>query len=382
MSDQIQVFWDPYLNALIFETPNTNPTSALPSPIVTPDEFQAPPSTVATFIRDPNAPLGSFHNPHPHLTSTDTGITPLSTAAPTASVFPQGSIQWQPDLSAPVGSYMNAHPYVPQTLASPPAAAFAPPLVPTQQQDDPVHQTAMPTQPTWEADVARMFAAMNHHNPGSEPPTQATQAADASATSEAPSTQAAVTEPTPPTTRRRHRATSRSRNSSRARRVRFADEMARIRANTEAAAQASRRAYENEMENKEYIDALTEVPPRHRRPTPVPAPGTAGLDARPETPQSRSSSTASTIDPMTAQGAPIPAAPSRNPGFRDPRRAAPARTGHSEVAVVGAYETWPLCTMCEHRPATIRKSGISFCDGCLGQALVAEERKGRNRGRR
>ncbi|KAL8671673.1 MAG: hypothetical protein Q9168_003821 [Polycauliona sp. 1 TL-2023] len=379
MSNQVQVFWDPHLNALVFEPPSTNTPSTPASTIVTPDDFQAPPTTMATFIRNPDAPLGSFHNPHPHLTSTEAGIPQLSRAPPTASVFPQGTMQWQRDLSAPMGSYMNAHPYIPQTPVTPATAAPTPPTAPTSQHDRSDHQTATPTQPTWHEDFARIFAAMNRHPPVSEPPDQAEQAVAASTAAETPSTQAATADLVPPTTRRRHRARSRSRNRHR---VRFADQTARTRANTEAALRAQRRAYENEMENREYIDTLTAVPPRYRRPTPVTPQTTASADARPEPPPSRSSSTASTIDPMTTHGAPIPAAPSRNPGFRDPRRAASARSGHSEMVEVGAYETWPLCNVCEDRPATFRRDGIGFCERCLGQALVAEEQRSSSRGRR
>ncbi|KAI4218112.1 MAG: hypothetical protein L6R36_009121, partial [Xanthoria steineri] len=120
------------------------------------------------------------------------------------------------------------------------------------------------------------------------------------------------------------------------RHVRFADEGARLRANTEAAAQANRRALENELEMREYIDASNAIPPRRHRPrTPTPPPAAASaLNATPVPSQTRSSSTASIIDPLTTRGAPIPAAPSRNPGFQDPRREAPAaaRTRRAEMA--------------------------------------------------
>lgn len=389
MSNQVQIFWDPYLEALVFETPNQNPPLVPPPTVVTPDEFQAPPTNLATFLRDPNAPPGSFHNPHPDPSSTEAGVPPhLIMATPAASVLPQATIQWQPDPSAPLGSYWNAHPYVPPTPATPAAAAPPAPLnVPTHQYDQPNPQMALPMQPAWQEDFARMFNSMNLNSPVSDPPVsgppvQAQPAANGSATTEAPSIQTATPNPLPPRSRHRHRPRSRSRDRSSGRHVRFADEETRIRANTQAAMMAALRAEENEMETREYIDALTVIPPRRRRPTPMPPPATSESNARPEPPQSRSSSTASTIDTLTTRGAPIPAAPSRNPGFHDPRRGAPARTGRSEMAEIGTYEIWPRCTVCEDRPATIRKFGIEFCEGCYGQALVAEERRGRSRERR
>ncbi|KAI4279821.1 MAG: hypothetical protein L6R38_004938 [Xanthoria sp. 2 TBL-2021] len=381
MSNQVQIFWDPYLEALVYETPNQNPPSVPPPAVVTPDEFQAPPTTVATFLRNPNAPLGSFHNPHLDPSSTEAGVPPhLNMATPAASVHPQATIQWQPDPSAPLGSYWNAHPYAPPSPATPAAAPPTPLNVLSQQYDQPNHQMSLPTQPTWQEDFARMFNSMNLNSPVSDPPVQAQPAANWSATAEAPSIQAATPNPLPPRSRHRHRPRSRSNDRSSGRHVRFADEGARIRANTQAAMMAALRAEENEMETREYIDALTVIPPRRhrRRPTPMPPP----TISEPEPPQSRSSSTASTIDPLTTRGAPIPAAPSRNPGFHDPRREVPPRTGRSEMAEVGTHEMWPRCTVCEDRPATIRKFGIEFCEGCYGQALVAEERRGRSRERR
>ena len=386
MSNQCQIFWDPYLNTLIYEIPTTNYHSA-PSPaIVTPEDFQAFPNTVATFTRNPNAPLGTFQNPHPHPypSATAANVPHPNMAAPTTPVSPQGRIQWQIDPSAPVGSYFNAHPYVPPTPIIPTTAAPAAFVVPAHQHDHPVDQTAIPTRPTWQEDFTRMFNSINLNASMSEPapPPHRETAADALASTEAPSTQAADPNPHAPKTRQRQRTRSRSRNRSSGRHVRFADEETRRRANAEAAAVAALRAHEMEVENREYIDTLSVIPP-HRQPrTHDPASAIAGSDGEQESPQPRSSSTASTIDPMTTHGAPIPAAPSRNPGFRDPRSDVPARVGHSEMAETCVYEEWPPCNVCQDRPATIRNFGILFCEGCLGQALVAEERRGRSRLRR
>ncbi len=370
MSDQVQIFWDPYLETLVFETPNLNPPSVPPPPVVTPDEFQTPPTTVAIFQRDPNAPLGSFQNPHPPSTGVD--ILPFNMATPAASVQPPATIQWQLDPSAPLGTYRNAHPYIPPTPATPAAA---------------------PPAPTWQADFARIFDSMNLNPSTSEPPVpdpplQAQPAADGSATAAAPSPQAPIRTSPPSSPHRRYRPRYRSRDrssSSSGRHVRFADEGARLRANTEAAAQASRRALENELETREYIDAAANaIPPyRHRPRTPTPPPAAvSSLNPTPSSPQTRSSSTASIIDPLTTRDAPIPAAPSRNPGFQDPRREAPARTRRSEMAEVGTHERWPRCTVCEDLPATRGRSGIGICEGCYKEGFVAEERRGRSEERR
>ncbi|KAI4279058.1 MAG: hypothetical protein LQ337_000573 [Flavoplaca oasis] len=265
-------------------------------------------------------------------------------AAPTAPVSPHGRIQWQIDPSAPMGSYLNAHPYVPPTPTRPTTAAPASFAVPTHQNDHSTAQTAIPTRPTWQEDFTRMFNSINFNASMSEPPPPIPHretAADAPASTEAPSTQAANPNSHAPITRHRQRPRSRSRNRSSGRHVRFADEETRRRANAEAAAVAALRAHEMEIENREYIDTLSVIPP-HRQPrTHTPASAIAGLDGEEEPPQPRSSSTASTIDPMTTPGAPIPAAPSRNPGFRDPRRDVPARAGHSEMAETRVYEEWP-----------------------------------------
>ncbi|CAO1600098.1 hypothetical protein XANCAGTX0491_003802 [Xanthoria calcicola] len=364
MSDQVQIFWDPYLGTLVFETPNLNPPSLPPPAVVTPDEFQAPPTTVAIFQRDPNAPLGSFQNPHPP--STEAGVPYPNMATPAASAQPQATIQWQLDPSAPLGTYRNAHPYIPPT----PAAA--------------------PPAPTWQADFARIFNSMNLNPSTSEPPVpgpppQAQPAADALATAAAPSPQATIPNPPPSSPHRRHRprSHSRDRSSSSGRHVRFADEGARLRANTAAAAQANRRALENELETREYIDASNAIPPRrHRRRTPTPPPAASAWNPTPAPPQPRSSSTASIIDPLTTRDAPIPAAPSRNPGFQDPRRDAPAGTRRAEMAEVGMHERWPRCTVCEDLPATRGRSGIGVCEECYKEGFVAEERRGRSEERR
>ncbi|KAL8772088.1 MAG: hypothetical protein Q9209_002754 [Squamulea sp. 1 TL-2023] len=388
MSNQVQIFWDPYLKAFVLEIPNPNPASVPPPIVVSPDDFQATPTKVAYFVRDPNAPLGSFLNPIPDPPSTGAGVPRSSMATPAAPALPQGTIQWQPDPSAPLGSYGNAYPYVPPAQRTPATAVPQSPAEPT-----PVHghanaQASIPSEPTWQpnqADFNRLFNTVNPNPPVSDLATPAQPAVTQRTTAQASTTQAAPANPSTTTYRQRQPRT-RSRSRSNGRHVRFADDTTRTRANAEAAARAHQTAQANEIETREYIDAHAPMPRLRHSPTPIPPPTTDQPST--SSPHSRSSSTASTIDPLTAQGAPIPAAPSRNPGFHDPRRSTgavsttPANVGQGE-AEVGAYEVWPPCTVCEDRPATIRKFGIGFCDGCFGQAWAAEERRrGRSRERR
>ncbi|KAL8862260.1 MAG: hypothetical protein Q9178_001269 [Gyalolechia marmorata] len=350
MSNQVQIFWDPHLKTFVLEVPNSNSPSVPPPTIVSPEDFQAPPTKVATFIRDPNAPLGSFGNPIPH---------------------PSAIIQWQPDPSAPIGTYGNAHPYLPQTPVTPATASPAPSVGPT-------HPYIHPAV--------------------SDPQAHAQPTGGGPATTQSSSTHAGTSNPHS-TPRHESRPRSRSRSRSGGRHVRFADAQTRIRANAEAAAEANLRALEDERETREYIDTHAPMP-RRRPPTPMPPTMSGGwvphptsfgpqskTDPRANPVQSRSSSTASTVDPLSTYGAPIPAAPSRNPGFRDPRHngdpMALATMGLYEEAEDGAYETWPSCAMCEDCPATVVMSGLKFCAGCFGQALAAEERsRGRRRERR
>ncbi|KAL8791257.1 MAG: hypothetical protein Q9213_000214 [Squamulea squamosa] len=386
MSNQVQIFWDPYLKAFVLEIPNRNPPSVPPPIVVTPDDFQAPPTKVAYFVRDLNAPLGSFLNPIPDPPSAGAGVSRLNMATPAAPVLPQGTIQWQPDPSAPLGSYGNAYPYVPPAHRTPTATVSVSPTGSTPVQGHADAQASVPSEPTRQrnqADFNRLFNAINFNPPVSDPATPAQPAATQPTTAQASTFQAAPAK-TPITSRRQRQPRTRSRTRSNGRHVRFVDDESRTQANAEAAARAQQTAQANEIETREYIDAHAPMPRLRRPPTPMPPPTTN--QPNPSSPQSRSSSTASTIDPLTTQDAPIPPAPSRNPGFRDPRRNAdantttPADVGRSQA---GEYEVWPPCTVCDDRPATIQKFGIRFCDGCFGQAWAAEERRrGRSRERR
>ncbi|KAL8925849.1 MAG: hypothetical protein Q9172_002053 [Xanthocarpia lactea] len=370
MSNQVQIFWDPHLKTFVLEVPNPNSPSAPPPTIVSPEDFQAPPTKVATFIRDPNAPLGSFGNPIPH---------------------PSAIIQWQPDPSAPLGTYGNAHPYLPQTPVTSAAASPAPSIGPTHPYIQASQLASILTNPISQANL--------DSNPAvSDPQAHAQPTGVGPTTTQASSTHTGTSNPQS-TPRQESGPESRSRSRSRGRHVRFADAQTRIRANAEAAAEANLRALEDERETREYIDTHAPMP-RRRPPTPMPPRMSGGwvphptsfgpqseTDPRANPVQSRSSSTASTVDPLSTYGAPIPAAPSRNPDFRDPRRngdaMALATIGLYEEAENSAYETWPSCAMCEDRPATVVMSGVKFCAGCFGQALAAEERsRGRRRERK
>ncbi|KAL8718456.1 MAG: hypothetical protein Q9225_004404, partial [Loekoesia sp. 1 TL-2023] len=114
MSEQVQIFWDPYLKAFVIEVPNRNqPSSATPPLVVTPEDFQAPPTRAATFVVNPNAPLGSFYNPIPH--PSESATAPVNTM-PTNSPNPafQASVHtpsWPQDPSAPLGSFHNPYPH-------------------------------------------------------------------------------------------------------------------------------------------------------------------------------------------------------------------------------------------------------------------------------
>ncbi|KAI4238366.1 MAG: hypothetical protein L6R40_005728 [Gallowayella cf. fulva] len=427
MSDQIQIFWDPYLQSYIIEVPEPDLSPSEPPPIVvTPDDFQAPPTNLASFVRDPNAALGSFTNPHPYIPSaTATATVPEENrnmaAAGAATAIPPTTNPWLRDSSAPVGSLQNPHPYVTPTSApasapeSAPASAPAPVVAPAPSSTTTLdytgtgfHHLAPQDQP-WQpsaADIDALFNTIQLLPPKSNPQASTPQAPPQRSppqpspphpdSSQQPSTQTQTSDATSSARRRRRRPRSRSRSHSHGRHLRFASPDTRALANAEAAARANLIAIQNEIETRAYIDAFAPMP-HHRPPTPMPIPPMMSGALNPPATQppalppqptsaaypsaqpshSRSSSTASTIDPLTATHAPIPAAPSRNPGFHDPRRGegSPATVGRAEQLEEVEFEVWPLCAVCEDRPATIQKSGIRFCDGCFGQAWAAEGRR-------
>ncbi|KAL8800171.1 MAG: hypothetical protein Q9182_005372 [Xanthomendoza sp. 2 TL-2023] len=322
------------------------------------------------------------------------------------------------DPSAPLGSFENPHPYEGPTAATHPATATAPASV---QASTPTARTThhgdQPDPPTTtlediasymdpeEIDV--LFNILDANPTASDPqPANPPASTQPPAPPQPTTPQPPPTQLPPPTTHHHHRqqspSRSRSRSRSHNRHVRFTSPETRQRANTEAANRAHHRAIQTERETRNYIDTTPPLPRHRRPPTPMPLfpPMMSGAlptpsDVPQQTPasHSRSSSSASTTDPLNTPAAPIPAAPSRNPGFHDPRRTTttptinPTRQRQATVSrpepEEGDYDIWPRCAVCDDRPATIHKSQIHFCDGCFGQACAAEwSRPGWSRGRR
>ncbi|KAL8708119.1 MAG: hypothetical protein Q9220_006973 [cf. Caloplaca sp. 1 TL-2023] len=158
-------------------------------------------------------------------------------------------------------------------------------------------------------------------------------------------------------------------SSPQKREVHFATPFESRTHNSLTAEKAARlRALDNELEVQSYIDRDTI---HHRRPRPPPVPAKIPSDITPI--HSRSSSAASTIDTLTTTGAPIPASPSRNPGFKQPRQTVPAFTKH---ATQGEREL--SCEGCFSHRVQVKKNGIWVCFACFGEdAAVAQKRKGR-----
>ncbi|KAI4132544.1 MAG: hypothetical protein LQ338_000643 [Usnochroma carphineum] len=342
MSDQVQVFWDPYLQAFVIELLNRNRSPSAASPIVvTPDDFQAPPTRTASFVMNPNAPLGSFRNPIPHSSEPATiAVKPTPVATPTpatqASAHPP---LWPQMNTAPLGSFLNPFPhraFMPlgnATTSPPPAPGPAPTPTSSSQAQPPTVTPDQGWQPT-AAEVDALFGP---------PPL------NPSTPDEAPQHPVPVTShPTPASA-----TSSRDERHTRTpgpRRVHFQDEEARVKANEDAAARAAAQARQNEAEVLDFTDAdparrlhsTRRKPPTPMPSTtfPIPPPAPVQSTSRPLQPESRNSSAGSFIDPLGGEG---------------------------------QYERWPLCTVCEDRPVMIRKNGIGFCDACFGQACAAEE---------
>ncbi|KAL8837888.1 MAG: hypothetical protein Q9170_002363 [Blastenia crenularia] len=392
MSDQVQVFWDPYLKTFLIGVPNRSSLpSAAPPIVVTPASYQVATTRAVTFLMDPDAPLGSPYNPIPPSPKTArSGImypTPASHQIPAqqSTIHPP---PWPQDPTAPLGSYRNPYPYgtplPPPIIASTPASTPPPASAPL-----PVPANVTYTQkqtpsfgPAWQPtadDFDKLFtttASSKSPSPRSNPstPILSGHSGIPNITSVYKETKVqviasgAVDKPishnTQPSSSPSHpHSTNPTSNSPH---VHFQDQATLARAAEAAAA----RARQNEAEVQDYIDsnaARTLRSALRRPPTPSPTSAFQPPSAAPRRTPSPTSSTGSTIDPLLGTEAPLPAAPSRNPGFSS--RSTSAR---SSVRNDG-YERWPLCAVCGDRPETIRKRGIGFCATCFGQACAAEE---------
>lgn len=371
MSDRVQVFWDPYLKAFMIKVPSRiRSPSTTASIVVTPDDFQALPPRTDSFIMNPNAPRGSFHNPIPHLSES---VTAAATPAAAAQAAVPTST-WTRSNTAPLGSFHNPFPhgaFKPLESAAY-APAPAPPSAPASTRSTQVTSHVSPSDRRWLPSAAEFDALFSY--PGLN-----TSSLDGTAQHPAPTSPSApapITLPRPqPSTPRgngeppsagnlvpdafqptsQHPTNPCHQSSPRvldSRRVRFEEDQGRAQASQDAAMRAAARARENEAEVHEFTDSNAAGRlglPYRRPPTPMPRPRppTAQSTAEDPTdrvlqPGSRNSSTGSFVDPNTMSG---------------------------NVA----YERWPSCTVCDDRPATIQKSRICFCDACFGQACAAEE---------
>lgn len=372
MSDQVQIFWDPYLQAFIIEVSNRNRSPSAAPPIeVTSNDFQAPPTRTASFSMNLNAPLGSFYNPIPHssdLATMAANPTPSATPIPTtqASLHPPS---WPTPSTAPLGSFHNP---IPDGVLMPPGiAAFnlpsGPPRFPVSTPDIPPRPYAPSLEQSWQPKAAKIDALSGPPPPKPSPPNGAAQiplptAAPAPAPergSDSPSELNTVLNASQPRT---HQAANPARQSPRrtrsGRRVHFQDKEARTQATREAEARAAARARRNEEEVLDFTDAnaANRLNSTHRRP-----PTASPRATFPERPPTPTRSTSQSLQPESRN--------SSTGSFVDPR-------GEWE------FGRWPICTVCENRPVMINKSGIGFCDACFGQACAAEEaRKRRDRGR-
>ncbi|KAI4149991.1 MAG: hypothetical protein L6R39_002376 [Caloplaca ligustica] len=347
MSEEVQIFWDPYLEAFIIEIPSRNrSSSATPPIVVTPDDFQAPPTRTTAFVMDPNAPLGSFHNPIPHPSEpVNTALVPMPMI--TSGPASQARLLWPPTNTGPLGSFQNPFPHEASTAPGNTSCSSPPVLAPTSPSTPAQPHAATPEQgwrPT-ATEIEALFGTPSPHPlPHKEAPPHPIRGGPQP-------TERTATEPVEkPSTR-----------TPGARHVHFQGEEDRQRANEDAAARAAAQARQNEAEVLGFTDlnAADRLGSTHRRP-PTPKPSATGQVAsstsspsttRPLQPESRSSSTSSFIDPLPTSGE-------------------------------YKYERWPLCAVCENRPVMIRKSGTGFCDACFGQACAAEELRKRGDRRR
>ncbi|KAL8899248.1 MAG: hypothetical protein Q9207_006291 [Kuettlingeria erythrocarpa] len=356
MSDRIQIFWDPYLKAFVIEVPTRiRSPSATPPILVTPENFQAPPTRTASLSMNPNAPLGSFFNPIPHPSDAATmAASPVSNKSPTQAPLAPAQLLWPRTASAPLGSFQNPVPYGNRThtgsAASPPAAVSSTASAATP------GSTAQPQ--VWQASTANTEVSFCPPPQNPSPPSGTFQQLlpnAAAASSPDPgmslsSKSSAIIDSLQPTIHEGRSTPRRDQSRSNSgRRVHFNNEAARIRAGRDAEAEAGARARENEAEVVEFTDVGAANRVRSTRGmtrTAVPSTTSSFLaqpSSMPLQPESRNSSSGSFIDPGRDWG----------------------------------YERWPLCTVCGDRPAMIKKSGIGFCDACFGQACAAEEARKR-----
>ncbi len=356
MSDRIQIFWDPYLKAFVIEVPTRNRSPSAPPPIVvTSDDFQAPPTRTASFSMNPDAPLGSFFNPIPHSSDPATmAANPMSMQNSTQAPLAPAQLLWPQTASAPLGSFQNPVPYEKCTPTG--SASSPPPAISSTASAGTPGSAAQPQ--VWQATTANTEVSFcpPPQNPSPSTGTYQQLLPNAAAASSPDrcmslsSESSAIIDSLRPTphegrsTRRRNPSRSNS-----GRRVHFKDEAARKRASRDAEAEAGARARENEAEVVEFTDVEAANRVRSTRGmtrTTMPS-TTSSLLAQPSSmplqPKSRNSSSGSFIDSGRDWG----------------------------------YERWPLCTVCEDRPAMIKKSGIGFCDACFGQACAAEEARKR-----
>lgn len=418
MSDQVQIFWDSYLKALVIEFPDRRPSPSQPPPIVvSPDHFQAPPTRAATSVMDSNAPLGSFYNPipYPSEVAATGAVQPVPVNSPDpASQTPVHPPLWPQDSSAPLGSFSNPYPH---GSPLPPVAAMQAPTPTPAPAISPPAPDPTPSQPTfepaWQPTAADFDEMFNHATSNPSPVTTPGGPSAMSNTTEVYDEaerrrilneiveeiiiQQSISRrtsppPLPPPPRSQSQPQSSSSTPSltpSTRQVHFQNKGSHLQATQAAAARAAERARQNEAEVLGFIDAdeANRLRSTYRRPpTPMTNPGsafqpsTAPSTTSPYAPHSPNSSTESVIDTLSQPGSPIPASPLRNPGFSTSAAASHASRANNANNREGEreFERWPLCTICEDRPVTIRKGGLGFCDGCFGRACAAEEgRRGR-----
>ncbi|KAL8752717.1 MAG: hypothetical protein Q9184_005648 [Pyrenodesmia sp. 2 TL-2023] len=262
MSDRVRIFWNPYLKAFVIEVPARNHSpSATPPIVVTSDDVQAPPTRTATFLMNPNAPLGSFYNPIPHSSApTDMAASPMSIQVPTQVAPQPAQLPWPQDPTAPLGSFQNPVPY--ESCMHAGSAASPPPAVSSPASDATAGLTAQPQDwhPTT-ADIGTPFSppppnpspnngTMQHLVPNAVPAPSPDRdmplSFDINAISDS-------LQPNTPEERSSYRQIPTRSNSGR--RVHFHDEEVRTQASRDAEARAAARARENEAEVHDFIDA-------------------------------------------------------------------------------------------------------------------------------
>ncbi|KAI4179499.1 MAG: hypothetical protein L6R41_007810 [Letrouitia leprolyta] len=339
---------------------------------------------------DPNAPLGSFHNPipYPSEATAASAVHPIPMTFPNpgfSTPTPAHTPSWLQDPSAPLGTFSNPYPQeapvppvaAPQAPTPAPAPAVPPPPPPP----PPPATNPATTQPTpvtpWlaaAADINQMFDEMFSHasptpspiNTPAIPPTASNTTTlyqeverqrmlneiieeviiqQTSSRRTSPTPPPPPPPPRPPLPPQPHPQPPSPNPNPNNRYVHFQNEVLRAQAAQAAALRAAERARQNEAEVQGFVDAEEATRLRslyqNRPQPPIPMSNTShtypSRTAPPPPhhhhPPSPTSSTESVIDAFSQQGSHIPASTLRNPGFSrsTPSNETPSGLGGREI---------------------------------------------------